>query len=205
MSKDKFETLGLAWDSEKDLGIIGILVCQPQDVLDHKLKDGKSSEGRYCFWKFGERFPRRIRQTISDFVIGSTGTYSEAAKAPDEEGCREDDLYLTNYSFYVRFYFAVGGVVQGYFEVYRVDSDLTELRFHSEDWVPIKDGAKIRPSQGYRYYDMESKVTVNLQYADGKRERFKLLNPRKLSRSETREVLEELGKDLSPKETSEKK
>ena len=41
--------------------IVGILIFTNQEVLDHKLRDGKSSEGNYCFWEMG-RFPKRIEE-----------------------------------------------------------------------------------------------------------------------------------------------
>jgi hypothetical protein len=69
----------------------------------------------------------------------------------------EDDESFTEkpYEFYVRLYFAVKGIVQGYFRCYAYGPDKT-LRFHSEDWVSVKP-IKIKPSQGYRYFVYEEK------------------------------------------------
>jgi len=39
--------------------VIGILIFTNQDVLDHKLKDGKESNDCYCYWEMG-RFPKRF-------------------------------------------------------------------------------------------------------------------------------------------------
>jgi len=45
--------------------IVGILVFTNQGVLDHKLRDGKASEEKYCFWEMG-RFPKKIRDAEYD-------------------------------------------------------------------------------------------------------------------------------------------
>jgi len=37
----------------------GILVFTQQSVLDHKLRDGKCSENRYCYWTT-KRFPTKF-------------------------------------------------------------------------------------------------------------------------------------------------
>lgn len=41
--------------------MIGILVFTNQKVLDHKLRDGKNSENRWCFWEM-KRFPKKIKE-----------------------------------------------------------------------------------------------------------------------------------------------
>ena len=143
-------------DNEERLGFVGILVCQPQSVLDHKLRDGREDDGCYCYWEFAsdpelakKRFPKRIRQLIESFE--TTGSYSEVRKAPGG-GYEDDDLDFTDpYGFYVRLYFAVGGIVRGFFKCYAADQERTQLRFRSDDWVPVKS-IKVRPSQGYRYF-----------------------------------------------------
>jgi hypothetical protein len=128
--------------------VIGILVCNSQKVLDHKLKDGKKSEHCYCFWNM-TRFPRRILQRVFPESIGAV---SEAAKAPGFGWYAEDDIGVPE-DFEVHLYFAVKGQVLGYFvckamgERHRTQ----ELRFHSESWTPIKP-VTIKPSQGFRYF-----------------------------------------------------
>lgn len=134
--------------SEKAEHIIEILVCQSQDVLQHKLTDGKEEAGRYCFWEMS-RFPRRIRQAI-EAQSESTGRYSVVARI--FSGIYDDDDLVFEY-FHVRLYFAVNGIVQGYFVCRACDQKLTELRFHSEDWFPMEKPVKIKPSQGWRYFD----------------------------------------------------
>ena len=144
--------MGLTRDKKEGMPFLGILVCQSQSVLDHKKKNGKLSDGDYCFWEFGKnRFPSRIKQLIYEISEGRTGSYSEVAQAPDTEQCGDDDFILPAYQFYVRFFFAVGGIVRGYFKVYRVDTAFTELRFHSEDWISTPP-VRIKPSQGFRYF-----------------------------------------------------
>lgn len=174
--------------------VIGILVCQSQAVLDHKLTDGKKANGRYCYWDFGSRFPTRIKQATQTpkTASGYDGVYewrripgigkgvvSEAAPAPvgfddvngsDPQAIRKapvdeyDGIYEDNevmfekYGLHVRFYFAVGGVVKGYFKSLASNIRKTQIRFYSEDWVPIRNGPKIKPSQGFRYFDLGKKA-----------------------------------------------
>ena len=128
------------------LGHISILVCQPQKVLDHKLKDGKKEDDKYCYWTM--TFPKKIKEAL---FPESTGRYSIPAKAPGFGLIYdEDDLIFEN--FVVKLYFAVGGVVRGYFVCKACDKKLTELRFHSEDWFPVTKLVRVKPSQGWRYY-----------------------------------------------------
>ncbi|MCK4665836.1 hypothetical protein KAU33_03760 [Candidatus Dependentiae bacterium] len=42
----------------------GILVFTQQSVLDHKLRDGKCSEDRYCYWTT-KRFPNRFLDDVT--------------------------------------------------------------------------------------------------------------------------------------------
>jgi len=153
--------------------IIGILVCQPMDVLNHKKEDGKQANGKYCFWQL-TRFPKKIKEAL---FPESTGIYSRPAKIiiPIYD---EDDLVFED--FEVRLFFAVKGVVQGYFTCKACDKDLTQLRFFSESWqhsinvksykrkkkggkrkvVKVKTHKRksvpreIKPSQGWRYYEL---------------------------------------------------
>ena len=148
-------SLQTSLDKKENLEFLGILVCQPQQVLDHKRRDGKRANGRYCYWTFA-KYPRRIDLLVDakqELRIGK-GTVSESAKAASDYDFvyDEDDFLFTKFGFYVRLYFAVGGVVRGYFKCYASDENHS-LRFHSEDWVSIENGEKIKPSQGFRYFN----------------------------------------------------
>lgn len=96
--------------------ITGILVFTNEKVLEHKKRDGKCSEHKYCYWST-KRFPNKFL----------------------------DDLTAES-----RLYFAVDKQVKGYFIITGFYDD--ELRFCSEDWVPIENGEMLVPSQGWRYY-----------------------------------------------------
>jgi len=129
--------------------IIGILVCNSQKVLDHKQKDGRKSEGAYCYWEM-RRFPKRIL----DRVFPETeGVVSESVKAPGFGWYAEDDVDLPYEGLEVRLYFAVKGQVLGYFICKAIGErdGIYELRFHSESWTPIRP-ILIKPSQGFRYF-----------------------------------------------------
>ena len=135
--------------------MIGILVCQPQAVLDHKLRDGKHEYGNYCYWEL-KRVPSRIIDAINQ---GGHYGVSEPARVPDEvyEAMMKDGQDVTDLD--IRLYFAVKGQVQGYFKIMAL-SDIKhissrELRFFSDDWIQIGNGKRIRPSQGWRYFDDE--------------------------------------------------
>jgi len=133
--------------------VIGILVCNSQAVLDHKLRDGKLSDGNYCYWEM-DRFPQRMLDII--FAVG-TGVVSESAKAPS--GYEEDESeFQFPETVEARLYFAVKGEVKGYFVPYAVgeQGEEYELRFYSESWHPIEP-IKIKPSQGFRYFNHEGK------------------------------------------------
>ena len=127
---------------------IGILVCQSEEVLQHKLEDGKEADEKYCYWEFS-RFPRIIREAIQiSREAAYDGRYSGSARLFDGY-YDEDDLVFEG--FIVRLYFAVKGMVRGWFVSRACNKEMTELRFHSEDWFPLKKEVKIKPSQGFRY------------------------------------------------------
>lgn len=44
--------------------ITGILVFTQKDVLEHKIRDGKCSEDRYCYWTT-KRFPTRFLDDLN--------------------------------------------------------------------------------------------------------------------------------------------
>ena len=127
---------------------IGILVCNSQKVLDHKLHDGKESEGAYCYWEMS-RFPKQLFDVAMPETLG---VVSESAKAPGYGWYDEDDIDFPE-DIEVRLYFAVKGQVLGYFICKAMgERDGTyELRFHSESWVSIEP-VKVKPSQGFRYF-----------------------------------------------------
>jgi hypothetical protein len=133
--------------------IISILVCNNQKVLDHKLRDGKKSENAYCYWEMS-RFPKRILDRVFPESSGM-GVVSESAKAPGFGWYAEDDIDIPE-DLEIRLYFAVKGQVLGYFICRAIGErhGIYELRFHSEDWNPIKPVA-IKPSQGFRYFTEE--------------------------------------------------
>jgi len=128
---------------------IGILVCQPQKVLDHKLRDGKEKDGNYCYWSLS-RFPSRI----NEYARHHADPYSEPARAPGGPQYADDDW---GFEVEVRLYFAVKGFVVGYFKCGASDQACEELRFHSEDFVAIRADKQptIKPSQGWRYFSHE--------------------------------------------------
>lgn len=53
-----------------------------------------------------------------------------------------------------KIYFAIKGQIKGYFKVFQTIKyeKYLELRFHSESWKSIRNGKKLKPSQGWRYY-----------------------------------------------------
>ena len=134
------------------MSYVGILVCNSQKVLDHKLKDGKKSQHAYCYWEMS-RFPKRILELA---FPESTGVVSEAAKAPGFGWYDEDDIGFKIENVEVRLYFAVKGIVQGYFlcKALGERNGVYELRFHSEDWFPTRPYV-VKPSQGFRYFKEE--------------------------------------------------
>lgn len=132
---------------------IGILVCNNQKVLDHKLHDGKKSESAYCYWEMS-RFPRRILEYAFPETLG---VVSQSAKAPSFGWYDEDDIDFAEGSPEIRLYFAVKGQILGYFVCKAIGErdGIYELRFHSESWISIKP-VSIKPSQGFRYFMEES-------------------------------------------------
>ena len=130
------------------MAYVGILVCNSQKVLDHKLRDGKKSESAYCYWEM-PRFPKRLLEIT---MLETTGVISESARAPGFGWYGEDDIDFPE-TVEVRLYFAVKGRVLGYFVCKAMGEcdGKYELRFHSESWTLIKS-IGIKPSQGFRYF-----------------------------------------------------
>lgn len=97
----------------------GILVFTNYDVLIHKLKDGRESEGCYCYWEIS-RVPK---QKVD------------------------------------RIYFAINGIIKGYFKIFGIkennETRYFEICFHSESWTELKNWVKLKPSQGWRYYECQ--------------------------------------------------
>lgn len=134
----------------------GILVFTRDEVLQHKLKDGKRKDNSYCFWEI-TRFPKQFDKVIEKMSINDSKTVLDIDDYIFDDG--DGYLKIIDVSkFDFRLYIAVKGKVQGYFKILTIDKDESndlekhELRFHSEDWVEIKKGEQLKPSQGWRYY-----------------------------------------------------
>lgn len=142
----------------------GILIFTNQAVLDHKLKDGKKDDFAYCYWELS-KFPKKFDEEMNSICqsrsprVGYSsekllGCGSFAITDPAQDGSNVIDVR----EFDLRLYFAIKGKVRGYFKLTAIDKDESEhpeyhsLRFHSDDWVEIKDGEQLKPSQGWRYY-----------------------------------------------------
>jgi len=134
--------------------MIGILVCNTEKVLKHKQQDGKRRRGAYCYWEMS-RFPKRISELFP--IFETTGSYSEVAPAPrtDWDYSKDDKTFPGDVE--VRLYFAVKGIVKGYFVCKAMGErdGIEELRFHSEDWHSISNIIRVKPSQGFRYFNHE--------------------------------------------------
>lgn len=131
--------------------ILGILVCNSQKVLDHKMNDGKRADGNYCFWEM-PRFPKRILTLVENQL--NQFQPDQPTPAPNDDWrYSEDDVFFPE-NVEVRLYFAVSGQVKGYFvsEALGKQDVVYELRFYSESWTPIKEYIQIKPSQGFRYF-----------------------------------------------------
>jgi hypothetical protein len=118
------------------------------------LKDGKLADGNYCYWEMS-RFPNKVFEAVV-LTRPSTGAVSESAPAPAFED--DESEYTVPPMVEVRLYFAVGGIVKGYFIPFAVGEQggEYELRFHSETWHPINP-LQIKPSQGFRYFNHEER------------------------------------------------
>jgi len=141
--------------------VVGILVCNTEKVLRHKQQDGKRRNGAYCFWEMS-RFPTRITALFPP--CEGTGVYSESAEAPRTDwNYNEDNIYFPE-GVEVRLYFAVGGVVRGYFVCRAMGKrkSVRELHFHSESWHPLHSIPliRIKPSQGFRYFNHEEATST---------------------------------------------
>ncbi len=66
----------------------------------------------------------------------------------------EDDRMFTEHNFYVRLYFSVSTKLAGYFKLYASDRRRTEIRFHSDDWIPVlsEKSQIINHSRVWRYF-----------------------------------------------------
>ena len=111
---------------------VEIVVYVLAEVLEHKKRDGKRSEGRFCYWSLGKRVPRKL------FGIGTV------------DACQDDAVIELEKESKVRLYFATKGFICGFFDVHEISVDLNELRFYSETWTPIKPIPQ-KPFQGFKY------------------------------------------------------
>lgn len=144
---------------------VGILVFTQEDVLQHKLKDGKAKDYAYCYWEIS-RFPKRFDEEINSVRISKSqrvGYSSEkilgcASYAILDSAKESGDEVRDVRQFDLRLYLAIKGKVRGYFHITALDKDTSDnpeyhhLRFHSEDWIEVRDGEQLKPSQGWRYY-----------------------------------------------------
>ena len=108
----------------------GILVFMRPEGLEHKKRDGKTSEEAVCYWHTSKIPKKFVSRPVPDFV---------------EYLDKEFKLYVA---------LRPEGKVFGYFNVVDIDSkhDGIELWFHSESWTPIENGEIVKPSQGWRYW-----------------------------------------------------
>ena len=110
-------------------------------VLEHKLKDGKMSDDKYCYWTRKSQFsevadivcPKLSRNYEADGLRESATIYDIAGypeawvwmirKPEDEEYVDEE--------FDVRLHLSIDGKEVGYFKCFGANEDFTELWFHS--------------------------------------------------------------------------
>ena len=109
----------------KDRSCDFIIYTLPE-TLEHKKRDGRRDDGRFCFWKFS-KLPKRIQED----------EWSE-----DIDG--------------IRMYFATKGFINGYFELQDMGMDThlmdNEVTFYSESWHDITP-IPITHFQGFKYAD----------------------------------------------------
>jgi len=105
------------------MNTIGILVFTNRGVLEHKKKDGKRNENRWCYWEMS-KFPKKFMASRVE----------------------ELRLYMA-IGGQVKGYFIIHDLDYG-----SRPSDGGTVDFYSESWNPIQDGETLKPSQGWRYY-----------------------------------------------------
>ena len=141
----------VVFDVREKLHALGILVSVSQNYLDQQFREGMKREGRYCRWRFKRNFPRKITdlstQSLKPIDLMSALTLVSSYYA-------EDDWLFPQHNFYVRLYFATPTKLAGYFKSYASDKRRTEIRFHSDDWIPIslEKPQIINHSKVWRYF-----------------------------------------------------
>ena len=143
----------------------GILVFTNEETLRHKLKDGKKKDYAYCYWEL-PKYPKKFDEEINSIIPSKSPRigYSSEKILGVGSYAMLDKSYPTGTltdvrEFDLRLYIAVKGKVRGYFGLTAIDKDESDtpeyhkLRFHSEDWIEIKNGEELKPSQGWRYYE----------------------------------------------------
>lgn len=118
--------------------MIEILVYTTPEVLEHKKRDGKKSEGCYCYWEF-PRPPKKIVDLIKKKDISPVERIVDFEKGE------------------VRLYFATKGFIHGFFDVHILDCVRIiygELQFYSETWTPINPIPQ-KPFQGFKYLQLK--------------------------------------------------
>lgn len=118
-----------------------IAVYTAPEVIEHKQRDGRESDGSYCFWRFG-RVPELIRSRVHYRIGDEPAPAPGFDFAPDEVGLDEE----------IRLYFATKGAIKGYFVCNATSPDMKELWFFSETWRPIAPIPQ-RPFQGFKYFE----------------------------------------------------
>ena len=82
-------------------------------------------------------------ETLNHKTTPNLNCYWEMGRLPQQ-------FNESNYYKEWRIYFAVKGIVLGYFKIDMVDDG--KIEFDSNDWHPIEKGEKKKGHQGFEYY-----------------------------------------------------
>ena len=139
--------------SMKKVDIVDIYVDSSEKVLQHKLKDGKLSEDRYCYWLRKMQFtevadiicPKLSKNYVADNIRESASLYDILGypkawlwmiRQP------EDEKYINVKNVEVRLHFRINGKKIGYFKCFGANKNFTELWFHSDHFVSVIKGVE---------------------------------------------------------------
>jgi len=124
----------------------GILVFTDAMTLAHKQDDGLKEDDNYCYWGT-MKMPKK---------------FTEVLELENAERVSVEDSFRYELIKEFPIYFAIKGVIQGYFIIHKISAGDYEgrsdkisnfhLEFYSESWHEIKHGETLKPSQGWRYY-----------------------------------------------------
>lgn len=148
----------VVYDGREHLHALGILVSVSQDHLNQQFRHGlRGEKGRFCCWSFKRNFPHKIIE-LSTQSLEPVDLISALALVSSYYA--EDDWMFTEHNFYVRLYFSVSRKLTGYFKSYASDRRRTEIRFHSDDWIPIRSEKSkiINHSRVWRYFLHEAET-----------------------------------------------